>query len=270
MKTGYAPHWAFAALFLCTLAGPVAGQPGDYCIPDPVLGTSYGDSIARFQLGTIDNSAIGGEVVYHDYTDLSTDLLQGYEYTAIFTSGYIAPDLYAAWIDYNDNMIFDPNEKLGENHSIIDPGENVLLTFTVPADAPPGPHRLRARVIYDSNDSTLGPGANMDPCTDYYFGETEDYTVVIQSTVGVKEQLAPMFSVAPNPSKGDFTLTSALNGNATLELVDLSGRRAYAEQLALVAGNGNTVQMAGKLASGTYAMRLTTQQGSTTRLVVVE
>ncbi|MGV9013207.1 MAG: GEVED domain-containing protein [Flavobacteriales bacterium] len=268
MKTGYATHLALATLFAWTLTPSVSAQ--DYCIPMPDVGTSYGDSIARFQLGTIDNSAPGGATAYHDYTLLSTDLLQGYPYTAIFTTGYIAPDLFAAWIDYNDNAVFEASEKLGENHSIIDPGETVLITFTVPQDAPLGPHRLRARVIYDSNDSTLGPGANMDPCTNYYFGETEDYTVVVQSTVGVHQQRAPVFTLAPNPGNGDFTITAQKSGDILLEVMDLSGRRVYAEQAAITAGSGHAVALSGKLTSGTYALRLTTDLGSTTRLVVVQ
>ena len=269
MKTGYATHWALGTLLFWMSASSANAQDG-YCIPQPILGTSYGDSIARFQLGTIDNSAPGGSTRYHDYTMLSTDLFQGYPYTAIFTTGYIAPDLFAAWIDYNDDSIFDASEKLGENHSIIDPGETVLITFTVPQDAPLGPHRLRARVIYDSNDSTLGPGANMDPCTNYYFGETEDYTVVVQSTVGVHQQRAPAFTVAPNPGNGDFTITSQKSGDVLLEVRDLSGRRIYAEQTVIAVGSGHAVTLSGKLTSGTYALRLTTELGSSTRLVVVQ
>ncbi|MBP9161186.1 MAG: GEVED domain-containing protein [Flavobacteriales bacterium] len=267
MKTGYATALVFSTLFLSLVTSTAAAQ--GYCIPDPELGTSYGDSITRFQLGDIDNSAFGGATVYHDYTALSTDLLQGYEYTATFTTGYIAPNLFAIWIDFNDNEVFEPGEKMGENHSIIDPFELVHITFTVPQLAPLGPHRLRARDIYDSNDSTLGPGANMDPCTDYVFGETEDYTIVVESTVGVKEELGPTFTVAPNPSNGDFIIRGNMSGNTTLELLDLSGRTVYAEQ-AMMIGSGHTVSLAGKLAAGTYALRLSTERGSTTRLLVVE
>jgi len=234
-----------------------------YCIPNPVNGTSDGDYITNVELGDINYSA-PSDTNYVDNTNLSTDLARDGNYTMTIIGGAYAPDTYAAWIDYNNDFVFSANEKLGEAQTVTDSAEVVTINFTVPATADLGPARLRVRCVY----SIAG---NIEACTDYTYGETEDYTVNILMSVGVAENSASLFSVLPNPSNGDFQLVAGhANGPAVIEMMDMAGRTVYNEQANLNTGARHTISLAGKLAPGTYALRVRAEAGVTTRMVVVK
>mgnify|MGYP003376387651 CR=1 FL=1 len=148
-----------------------------YCIPEPVNGVTDGDFISNVTLGSI-NNATGGDNAYEDYTAQSTMLEQGASYNLSISSGDYGDDYYAAWIDYNGDSTFQATEKLGEFDG-TNPQEVITLPFTVPVDAPVGITRLRVRGVYGAVD--------MDACTDYFYGETEDYHVDITLATGVRE-----------------------------------------------------------------------------------
>ncbi len=164
----------------------------NYCIPDFTSGTSDGDFIDGVVLGTINNTNTGGigGPSYNDYTNLSTNLALNSNQILNITSGSYFSDHYAAWIDFNqDNDFDDPGEKLGEilsNTSF----QGLSIAFTVPNGAQLGSTTLRIRCVYN--------GANMNPCTGYNWGETEDYSVVITSAA----TCTPTFSVGTGD--GDF------------------------------------------------------------------
>jgi hypothetical protein len=144
----------------------------EYCIPVPTYGASEGDYISSVELAGIYNNTSG--VVYNDYTMYSTILAMGDEFTLVIGGGEYPTDTYAAWIDYNANDVFEAEEKLGQFQTSSS-FEEVSITFTVPADATVGNTVLRIRAAYTD-------GAELDPCEDYFYGETEDYTVQLLTT----------------------------------------------------------------------------------------
>jgi hypothetical protein len=84
--------------------------------------------------------------------------------------------------------------------------------------------------------------------------------------VGVDPPIDPpqVLAIRPNPSRGDPTIALALSGTApaTLELVDISGRRVWSREVAPGAGR-REVRIAGAgLAPGVYWVRL--KQGGLT------
>lgn len=163
-----------------------------YCIPDPASGTTDGDYIDGVVLGTINNQNTGSSTgpSYNDYTNLSTELARNSNQTITITSGSWASDYFAAWIDFNqDNDFDDPGEKLGEIQS-SSPFQTLNIAFTVPLTAQLDSTVMRIRGVYNA--------PNMDPCTDYTWGETEDYSVVITSAVAC----TPTFTTGT--SDGDF------------------------------------------------------------------
>ncbi|MEQ8563041.1 MAG: GEVED domain-containing protein [Cytophagales bacterium] len=182
----------------------------NYCIPDPSTGTSDGDYIDGVVLGNINNQNTGSSTgpSYNDYTNLSTDIARNSNQTVNITSGSYTTDHYAVWIDFNqDNDFDDPGEKLGEVQSTL-PFQSLNIPFTVPLTAQLDTTTMRVRCVYN--------GLNMDPCTDYTWGETEDYSVVITSAVAC----TPTFTVGT--SDGDFidgvefgTMSNTGTGSAT-------------------------------------------------------
>jgi PKD repeat protein len=155
----------------------IINSAGGYCLPTYTNGGG-GDYINSFSLGSINNvtGANTSAPYYSDYSFLSTNLTLGQFYTATVQAGTFSNNSYAIWIDYNqDGDFFDANEKLGEltNTSTF---QNLNISFTVPFGAFTGPTLMRVRNAYATT--------NLDPCTQYSFGETEDYAVNITSGGG--------------------------------------------------------------------------------------
>lgn len=136
-----------------------------YCDAAGAEGTGA-DFITRVSVHTLDNTS--EQSFYSDFTQLSTQLIAGQEYTLLVEIGATFNlDFAYAWIDFNQDFVFDTTEQI----TMSDYAENISMgTFTVPEDAVLGSTRLRVRNVFIS-----GGGEN-DPCGNY-FGEVEDYTV---------------------------------------------------------------------------------------------
>lgn len=157
------------------LENPVTSN---YCIPVPSGGTTDNDFINGVVLGSINNMNSGstGGPSYNDYTFLSTNITQSTNYNMTVQSGIYATDYFAAWIDYNhDNDFNDAGEKLGEFQT-SSAYQNLNFNFSVPPTALIGSTTMRIRCVFNA--------AGMDPCLDYTYGETEDYSVNILSGSG--------------------------------------------------------------------------------------
>ncbi len=142
-----------------------------YCVPNPTNGPTDGDFINGVVLGNISNLNSGSITgpLYSFINNQVTNLNLGTSYTLQVTSGTYATDYYAAWIDYNENGIFEnPSERLGLQQSTTS-GQVLSFPFTPPTSAVSGYRAMRVRCAYAATA--------MDACTDYAFGETEDYIV---------------------------------------------------------------------------------------------
>jgi hypothetical protein len=142
-----------------------------YCIPTYSTGTSDGDFISRVQLGTINNITTGSSSPYYNfYSIISTDLTLGSTYTITVGSGtYSSGNNISVWIDFDQSGSFNVSEKLG-NVGLAG-NSTGTINFTVPANSVLGTTRMRVREGWNET--------NMDACTNYTYGETEDYNVKI-------------------------------------------------------------------------------------------
>ncbi len=156
----------------------IVANTGGTCIPTSEVGTAEGDYINGVTLGSINNTN-SGSITSPAYSDLtatwSTTLAQGSTHNLTVQSGEYAPDHYAAWIDHDQDGLFEPAEKLGEFIN-ASPGQSQVITFTVPANATPGTTVMRVRGVYHNE----GEPSPTDPCFNYAFGETEDYGIIIE------------------------------------------------------------------------------------------
>lgn len=149
-----------------------------YC--EPTANCTDGDGFLEFKLGSIDNSSGCSAEGYADYTNLSTDLVIGELYTIDITIGY-GDHLVSIWIDFNDNFIFEKDEKVIDNYVFAkDKFDGVFseqIYLRVPYDKPLGEHLMRVKTKHDSDTAI-----SEDSCENMEFGETEDYKVnIIQS-----------------------------------------------------------------------------------------
>jgi hypothetical protein len=158
-----------------------------YCVPVYTSGTSFGDLISNVQIvgTTLANNTgfVAGGPSYTFFTgqpNYTATLLPSSSYTLQISTGEYGDQGYAAWIDYNDDGVFDASELVGATPTVIGSGLttgviNASSSFTIAlACTPPaGVHRMRVRGVYFQNGPTI------DPCISYSFGETEDYLITI-------------------------------------------------------------------------------------------
>lgn len=129
--------------------------------------------------GAINNNSAGSG--YADYTNLSTVVAPGtiYPISATITPVSTSPAHIGAYFDWNQDFDFDdPGEYyyLGYNGAASSP-VTINGNISVPNNIQTGPTRMRILMRYGTS------GFPTDPCYNGSLGETEDYTVVVASTV---------------------------------------------------------------------------------------
>ena len=151
---------------------PMANCPAQADFP-------FQEWIEDVTIGTLSNLGSGkfidfSDAGYSDFTDLESapnDRADLVEYT--FNAGFSGPnpgDFWTAFIDYNQNNIFD----LPEEEVIRSQGTSISGSFSIPINAFNGTKILR---IILSKDGFSGP------CENPAFGEVEDYLFEIGGSI---------------------------------------------------------------------------------------
>lgn len=98
-------------------------------------------------------------------------LTQGVSYTATVQAGtWFSSNNIAVFVDFNrDGDFNDLGEKCGQVSLVANASAGI--TINVPAAGYTGVTRMRVREVYAS--------ANIDPCAQFTYGETEDFTIII-------------------------------------------------------------------------------------------
>ena len=137
-------------------------------------GCLYGDGFDTFMLTEISNAGSGCSTGgYGDFTAMTATVSRGYPYQLSVSTNY--PQQYVSvWVDFDDDFEFAASERIITDFVLANPGELYTTALTIPETAPTGTHRLRARTNWNETSG--------DACTMYDYGETEDYTIVVEST----------------------------------------------------------------------------------------
>lgn len=175
-----------------------SGGSGGACIPTSANGPADGDFVNTVLLNTLINGDSGGETepAYTDFSSTSsTTLVRNGYYSIIVESGTYTTDSYAVWIDYDQDDVFEATEKLGQ-FSTSAANESQAISFEVPVNAPLGNTIMRVRGVFIGT----GEPADVDPCFNYAYGETEDYGITIAAAPSV--YCTPVNALGP--VDGDF------------------------------------------------------------------
>jgi hypothetical protein len=145
----------------------------DFCFP--AANCSLGDGFTGFSIGDINNMDNGcsndnGVSGYGDFTGMSTDLEPGQTYTVSWETGYDGQQA-SLWIDLNSNKELEDNERLISDFELENANQVYTVQFMLPESVNGGIKRLRIRANWLDSST--------DPCADFNYGETEDYTVNI-------------------------------------------------------------------------------------------
>lgn len=242
-----------------------------HTICQPESNCSFGDGLTRFILEEINlpNITCSGNG-YMDMTVHAATLdAEVGEYTAIIRSGF-ANQLFSAWIDYNDNGVFEPSEQIFSDVAVATSNTDVNVPFTIPSDAFNGDHIMRVRGKWGSGSGDLN-----DPCADLQWGNTVDFTAtIINGTLstndfGLNDSDFVVVSQGGNQFQAILTTTNLDNQDVKLSVYNVLGQRVHFNELE----NNNGVYThnlnMSSYASGVYLVRVgTNSQGKVKRIIV--
>ncbi len=153
-----------------------------YCIPTYTVSCSaFGDEINTFTLIGDNNTAFldtntGCSSGAYDNRTAETpvQMAAGNTYSGYISTVYSSGENVRIWIDFNDDGTFSNAEAVGTLGNF---GGTSLhpYSISIPTGSTAGSHRMRVRLVYNI---VGGPG-NINPCSNYTYGETHDYTVII-------------------------------------------------------------------------------------------
>ena len=184
--------------------------------------------IDNVQLGSISrtsNKETGGYI----NTGLSTNLVRGTSNTITYSAGFsstVYKENWRVYIDYNNDGDFVDAGETVVSASRTGAG-NFTNSFTVPAGSSLGARRMRVKMSYSTISS---------PCGSFSYGEVEDYTVNIVSSVANKTTPATLSEsneliaqVMPNPfmEQINIILENNYDQNTTITLMDITGKTVY-------------------------------------------
>lgn len=144
----------------------------EYCIPEKT--ECINDKIVDVIFAGISNLGTACSTdSYGDYTSIVGTVEAAKKYTFTTKAGY-ANDRVCAWIDYDENGLFEESELIVSNLLCVNKANQYSVDVTIPNDVLPGSKRMRVRSFWSQAD--IIP----DPCVKVtQYGETEDYTVVV-------------------------------------------------------------------------------------------
>ncbi len=216
--------------------------------------------IDRVQLGSINNLS-GNNGGYANFTSISTTLVKGSSNTITITpkwTGTVYREAYRVWIDYNQDGDFsDSGEQVYTRSRTT--SSSISGSFTVPTSALSGATRMRVSMKYNANPS---------PCETFTYGEVEDYTVIISSSVnqgitgGTDFNISDM-SIYPNPAKHTLNIS----------LVDAAGKDyVIYNVMGQVVGKGSFTESldVSSLQSGVYMLEVSTANNKLMKRFVKE
>jgi hypothetical protein len=170
----------------------IAGLPPTYCAP------TYSNSCSSVAVGinafsltgvggsSISNSGSGCSAAnYGNFTGQSANVMAGSTYNCSLTAlpygaGFVSAHI-AIWIDANKDGIFSTAERVFQSTSATYmSSQTVNETITIPSNTLSGAIRMRVRTQYRTN------GIVDDPCANYQYGETEDYTLNVTSILPIE------------------------------------------------------------------------------------
>jgi hypothetical protein len=146
-----------------------------YCIPPASISPGFTwitNVTTSGGVSDFNNSSFVDVSAYSDYSSSVIASNTQLATTTISFTSYLYALSYSAWIDFNNNGVFEASERIIANANVAG-AYTVTDNFTVPFSAAPGTYRMRVR------GNHFGYGIPTDPCIQMEFGETEDYSFTV-------------------------------------------------------------------------------------------
>jgi len=242
-----------------------AAPCGPYCAAWAQDAITIYEKISNVTFAGIDNSSTFS-LGYEDFTSMVGTVSAGSSYPfSITLSNAYAGDQVLVWIDFDQDQTFQASEQVYVSPTGAGPFSG---SISIPLDAALGNARMRVRM----HDAATTHGPNDTPCGMARYGQVEDYTVMIETGLGLDPISASSFNVFPDPSNGEFTIQGlALEGNVRVELIDQTGRMVLQEQH-VIGSAGATIHIgtANNIAAGSYILRILSIEGAAVRRITIQ
>lgn len=197
------------------------------------------------------------------YTGMSTEVAAGTVLPMRVTNGVWCG--CAVWVDLDQSESFEASENLFYSYVGGAPSHQYEFGIAIPAGTPTGAYRLRVISPWGSDGFLTDNGNGNGPCGSYQYGDFKDFTLNVNGTMGFEEARVPDLLIAPNPAAGAFILTGAPQG-AAVEVLDIGGRAVHRARVL----DERVMLDAGSWPAGMYAVRVTSESGSSIQRLVVE
>ena len=244
-----------------------------YCISTFTDEAGGSEHITNVTFGGINNDSNNDTTDgYQDFTAINANVLRGQteQISVTFdTGGY--QDHCFVFIDWNKDFVFDSVTERYDLGSITDDVGTTTFNITVPGDAKFGKTTMRVLIEYDDPDDDYGLGAcDTDHLTEW--GETEDYTVIVDNTASIDDASFSNFNLFPNPSNGAFTLNFNMENaeNVKLQLFDVRGRLVEEKNYENTSSYFTRKVVFDKASSGLYLLTVSNGTKQTTRKLVIK
>ncbi|HRX79005.1 MAG TPA: GEVED domain-containing protein, partial [Pirellulaceae bacterium] len=159
-------------LTVLSRASDFSDAPASYGAANHLLGTLRLGEVVDAEL---DSATVDGDADTDDGVEFGSLMIgqSDASMSVLVTNTAGRASYINAWIDFNQDGDFDPNEQIASG-VLVSGTDNVLHLFNIPADATIGETVARVRVSSVEGLSATGSATN---------GEVEDYTVTIQSNL---------------------------------------------------------------------------------------
>ncbi|WP_419869750.1 reprolysin-like metallopeptidase [Chryseobacterium sp. CT-SW4] len=198
-----------------------------YCTAS-VLSSAY-EYISNVTVANINNTS--GASTYTNYatsTALQVNLVKGNTYPMSISVG--SPDDYdvaAVFIDYNKNGTFEDSERVLSFPTVATATSLFTGSFTVPTSAVENqPLRMRVVLFYAGADNLGLAIPSAYACgLNFYYGEIEDYNVVVTSALSTRDVTAADSGIQlyPNPATDVLNVTK-VSDKATYKIYSAAGQ----------------------------------------------
>ncbi len=208
---------------------------------------------------------------YSDFKSMKTEVIKGDKYllkTNVNTDGNNTVKTYA-WIDWNQNCLFDANEKydLGQATNTTGATSKSGLEITVPNDALTGSTTLR---VSTKNANAGEPNS----CELDFNGEVEDYTITITPTFAITNKTGGGSVCKKGTNEFVYTINyeafNDFNENVALSVTGApTGANATLSTSSINTNNVFTLTVSGlnNVDAGDYTLKLTGTSTSLTKSV---
>jgi len=236
---------------------------------NPTADCSFGDGFVQFTMIDINNPSGCSPNGYGDFTAQSTNLMLNTPISVSFQSGY-DDQTVSIFIDFNDNFVFEPSELVVTDYSAPLSGTLYTTSFTIPNDNNlSGTHLMRARSSWTDSDPS-----SADACIDFTYGETEDYTVVVEPNLSIEDDefnKAKLLVYPTTDSNYEVKLNSSYNfGDLKVEIYNTLGQVVLKDDMTKNSSSYSTELNFKNQATGVYMAKVFNGTFSTVKRVVVK